>query len=141
MPQTLVEKVTGRSGFEKAMENSGLFGHDTLMPNEYLDTFRRTSHLEPEKRLMNAVLEDAVYCYQKYIGARDKTGKGLFQEAEDWIFGNDELDTFSYNHVCESLGLSPSYLRNGILRWKEDALSGKQKPPENKYDRSNLAKK
>jgi hypothetical protein len=35
-------------------------------------TFQRKSYLEPEKKLMLAVLEDAIACFQKYAFARDR---------------------------------------------------------------------
>ena len=38
---------------------TSLFQPDTLLPEQYLDTFRRKLHLEPEKKLMLAILEDA----------------------------------------------------------------------------------
>ncbi|MGH7828613.1 MAG: hypothetical protein ACREP8_00415, partial [Candidatus Binatia bacterium] len=68
---------------------SSLFQPDTLLPSQYLDTYRRKAHLEPEKRLMLAVLEDAIACFQKYIFAQDNKGKTMFQEAEEWILEED----------------------------------------------------
>ena len=63
---------------------TSLFQPDTLLPEQYLETFRRKLHLEPEKKLMLAILEDAIACFQKYILARDGKGKALFREAEEW---------------------------------------------------------
>ena len=45
---------------------SSLFQPDTLLPDQYLDTYRRKVHLEPEKKLMLAILEDAIACFQKW---------------------------------------------------------------------------
>jgi len=57
---------------------TSLFQPDTLLPEQYLETFRRRFYLEPEKKLMLAVLEDAIACFQKYIFARDGKGKMAF---------------------------------------------------------------
>jgi len=86
---------------------TSLFQPDTLLPEQYLETFRRRFYLEPEKKLMLAVLEDAIACFQKYIFARDGKGKMLFQEAEEWVQerGGDWL--FSFANVCETLGFDP----------------------------------
>ena len=102
---------------------TSLFQPDTLLPEQYLETFRRKFHLEPEKKLLLAVLEDAIACYQKYVSARDGKGKLLFQEAEEWIQekGGDWL--FSFANVCETLGFDPDYLRQGITQWKEIRLA------------------
>ena len=66
---------------------TSLFQPDTLMPEQYLDTFRRKLHLEPEKKLMLAVLEDAIACFQKYVFARGGKGKSFFMRPKNgsWI--------------------------------------------------------
>lgn len=115
------------SGLSMEERVTSLFQPDTLLPDQFLETFRRKSHLEPEKKLMLAVLEDAIACYQKYIFARDGKGKALFQEAEEWIKekGGDWL--FSFTNVCEILGFDPDYLRQGLMQWKEKRLEGHAK--------------
>jgi len=87
---------------------------DTSMVQQYLDTFRRSEHLEPEKSLLAAILEDAVQEYRKYSRAHDADGKKRFREAEEWIMrgGNDWI--FSFDNVCELLGLDPEYVRRGL---------------------------
>jgi len=111
-----------------AEENTGsLFQPDTLIPAQYFETFRRKTHLEPEKRFMLAILEDAVASFQKYIFARDGKGKGIFREAEDWILEENSDQLFSFENICEVLGLNPSYVRQGLLRWKEMKLAERSK--------------
>jgi hypothetical protein len=97
---------------------TSLFQPDTLMPEQYLETFRRKLHLEPEKKLLLAVLEDAIACFQKYLFAKDGKGKVLFLEAEEWILDRDTDWLFSFANVCEMLGFEPTYLREGLIRWK-----------------------
>ena len=100
---------------------TSLFQPDSLLPDQYLDTFRRKSHLEPEKKLMLAILEDAIACYQKYLFARDSKGKALFREAEEWVEEVGGASVFAFDSVCETLGLNPDYLRRGIADWKKAA--------------------
>jgi hypothetical protein len=102
---------------------TSLFQPDTLLPEQYLDTFRRKLHLEPEKKLMLAVLEDAIGCYQKYLFARDSKGKALFDEAREWVEEAGAGSVFSFDSVCETLGLNPDYVRRGLTEWKRAALS------------------
>ena len=64
-----------------------LFEPDTLLSAEYLENLRRKTLLEPEKRLMLAVLEDAINCFQVNVMAQSGRGKRLFNESEDWIMG------------------------------------------------------
>ena len=102
---------------------TSLFQPDTLLPDQYLDTYRRKLHLEPEKKLMLAILEDAIACFQKYVSATDAKGKALFQEAEDWIQQAAGEGVFAFDSICEGLGLSPDYIRRGLATWKENSLA------------------
>ncbi|MGH7854471.1 MAG: hypothetical protein ACREP3_13585 [Candidatus Binatia bacterium] len=102
---------------------TSLFQPDTLLPDQYLDTFRRKLHLEPEKKLMLAILEDAIACYQKYLLARDSKGKALFREAEEWVEESGGGSVFAFDSVCETLGLNPDYLRRGMAAWTKAALA------------------
>jgi len=102
---------------------TSLFQPDTLLPDQYLDTFRRKLHLEPEKKLLLAILEDAIACYQKYLFARDSKGTALFHEAEAWVEEASGEGVFAFDSVCESLGLNPDYLRRGMTEWKKTALA------------------
>ena len=102
---------------------TSLFQPDTLLPEQYLDTFRRKLHLEPEKKLMLAILEDAIACFQKYVFASDGKGKTLFREAETWVEEKGGESVFAFDSVCETLGFDPAYLRRGIREWKIQALA------------------
>ncbi len=102
---------------------AALFQPDTLLRAQYLETVRRKTHLEAEQELMLAVLEDAVTCFQGYFAARDKTKTRLFREAEKWILLQEKSDwLFSFDNVCETLGLNPGYIREGLLRWRHFRL-------------------
>ena len=99
-----------------------LFEPDTLLPAQYLENFRGKTLVEPERRLMLAVLEDAINCFQVNVMAQSGRRKKLFNEAEDWIMEQDDDWMFSFVSVCEILRLNPEYVRHGLLRWKEKKL-------------------
>lgn len=88
---------------------------DTSMAQQYLSTFRRSEHLEPEKALLAAILEDAVHDYRKYRRARDPAGKERFHAAEWWMLDDSDDWIFTFRNVCEPLGLDPAYVRRGLL--------------------------
>lgn len=69
------------------------------------------------RALMLAVLEDGVACFQGHFFKPSRTNDELFEEAEEWIHLNDD-GVFSFNNVCETLGLHPGQLRKGLERWK-----------------------
>jgi hypothetical protein len=100
-----------------------LFQPDTLVVEQYLEHFRRRIPVEPEKRLMLAVLEDAINCFQDNLFARNRKSRKLFDDAEEWILDRSADRVFSFESICEVLGFSPEYLRQGLLRWKEKKLA------------------
>lgn len=77
---------------------------------------------------MFAVLEDAIFCFQKYCAVSHRRGKNLFQETEQWILEEDGDCLYSFSHVCWILGIDASYLRQGLLRWKRWRLAQYRKP-------------
>ena len=97
-----------------------LFQPDSLLSTHYFETLRKTI-LEPEKRLMLAILEDAIHCFQDNLFTRNVRGKRLFEEAEEWIVEADGDRVFSFENICEALGFNPAYVRQGLLRWMTKA--------------------
>jgi hypothetical protein len=91
---------------------------DAATPQQFFDSLRRASPIEPEKALLLALLQDAVECYQKYSAAQDRVGREQFAEAERWLMGGQNDWIFSFNNVCDLLGLDPQYLRRGLRHWK-----------------------
>ena len=116
---------------------NALFQPDTLLPAQYLDTMQRTTFLEPEKRLMLAVLDDAINCYRENLFSQRGKDRRLFDEAEEWILTPGGDRAFSFDNVCESLGLNPEYLRRGLQRWKE--THHKNQPPSAIWHEDKLA--
>jgi hypothetical protein len=98
---------------------ASLFQPDTLLSAQYFDNMRRRTLLEPEKRLMLAILEDAVNCFQENLSAESGKRKILFNDVEQWIRADGSDWVFSFDHICEALGLTPAYVRQGLLRWQE----------------------
>jgi hypothetical protein len=95
---------------------------DTLLSHQYFATFRRRQ-LEPEKKLMLAVLEDAVACFQRFVFAEKRKQRTLFNEAEDWIRSENSDHVFSFENICAALRFNPAYVRKGLLRWKTRTLA------------------
>jgi hypothetical protein len=99
-----------------------VFHADTLITEQYYATYRSTGSLAREKSLMLAVMHDAIGCFKCYLGARDKTKRGLFLDAENWILDTERSCFFSFENVCDVLGFDPAYLRAGLMRWKAAAV-------------------
>jgi len=83
---------------------------ETILPIQYFDRLTARVTDVPEKRLMFAVLLDAVIHLQR----RDSRGAA---EAVEWIEGEPDGSAFSFQNMCESLGLEPTGLARALLAW------------------------
>jgi hypothetical protein len=107
----------------REVDVASLLQIDGLAPHQFQQAMRRTSRRDPEQELMLAVLKDAIYCFLRYALARDKIRSRLFLEAKKWLM-NDVSDwPFSFANICAVFGLSPQYLRAGLLRQQEVKLA------------------
>ena len=75
--------------------------------------------LEPEKRLMLAVLEDAIECFQENHSAHYGQRRRAFMDAQRWIFRAQSDWVFGFENICSVLHLDPEYIRKGLRRWRE----------------------
>ena len=116
---------------------ASLFQPDTLLSAQYFDTLRRKTLLEPEKRLLLAILEDAINCYQDNLFSQRPKNKRLFEETEEWITTPGSNWIFSFDNVCETLGFNPEYARRGLLQWKE--MKRRKQPQSGGWDEKKLA--
>ncbi len=69
----------------------------------------------PELILIAAVLKRAV---SDYVSSYDRLAK----EAEDWIFNEEDPSAqiaFSFQWVCEQLGISPQRIKDAVKQLKE----------------------
>jgi hypothetical protein len=103
---------------ERGMVTDGWISLDPadigLIESVYKKTLR-----EGEERLMLAVLENAVECFQKHVLARKPSRKQLFQEAEEWFLDKDGEALYSFESICDTLGFHPDHIRKGLMAWKE----------------------
>jgi hypothetical protein len=65
-----------------------------------------------QRALRAAVLIDAIRCL---VGAARVRERPVRQPALRWILSHDVKAPFSFNNVCEALGLDPSRLRRSLL--------------------------
>ena len=80
-----------------------------VLPSQYFDGVAARASDSPEKRLMFAVLLDAVVNLQR----RGSVGAA---EADRWIREQADADLpFSFTNVCDSLGIESGYLRRGLF--------------------------
>ena len=128
-----VTAMLKKATYTHRMITDGWFPLDPADASQIEAVYKRTIR-DGEERLMFAVLENAVEYFQKYVLARKPRGKQLFQEAEEWFLDEDGEGLFSFESICETLGLHPAHIRKGLMVWKEARLkaSSIQSRPESR---------
>lgn len=99
--------------------DGSLFQPDTLLPSQFFAAMRKKVPQEAEYRLILAILQDAVECFQKHLFSPDHKARQLFEDAEAWIVSDDRDWPFSFVNICEVLNVHPEYLRRGLQAWRE----------------------
>jgi hypothetical protein len=84
-----------------------------------IDPLERGATPRAEQRLLLAVLQEAVWTFQRYIDVQDRRGRRLFGEAETWFGSDDTTWTCAFVPLCDALGFDPSYVRAGLRRWRD----------------------
>ena len=83
---------------------AGLFVGDALLPEQTRAPFPA---LSPERRLLLAVLEEAVQNVTLATRLHDRVKDGrLISEARDWFANGNPQDAYSFPGLCEELGWS-----------------------------------
>jgi hypothetical protein len=73
---------------------------------------------DPLRRLMLAMLGDALDCLSR--GASESASSArrkAAREAGEWVNNTAEDNLFSFNCVCETLGIHPEALRKSLEEW------------------------
>lgn len=122
-------RVVKERAVADAFDAVTLFDADGVDADQYTDTVRRKTPLEPEKYLLLAILEDALACYRKNVFARTARKQAAYRDAEDWIFATDDERFLGFESVCGVLGIEPSYLRRGLVEWKRRKVKARANTP------------
>jgi hypothetical protein len=126
--ETLGDGIGDGRRFSVRDSLSDVLGPDVILPQQFFDGPRRDSDFSPEKALMLAVLEDAIRCFQEYFRTTRARPRMLSRQAERWIRTRDWNWPFSFNNVCDALGIDPDCMRDTLLRMKYERLMDEQRP-------------
>lgn len=110
--------------------DSSPFASGAILPVQFFGALKKQDdRIVPYKRLLMAVLEDAVRCFQANVGVPNAARRRLFYETDLWIQSDSADGPFSYVAVCETLGIDPAYLRRALMDWKARHLAGTVRRP------------
>ena len=100
------------------------FEADSILPTQFFEGRKKNEAVGSVKRLMLAVLTDAVRCYQIGLGSQKTARIRAFREAEQWLFGTKEYGPFSCENACYALDITPEYLRKMLRKWRGQRIRG-----------------
>ena len=98
---------------------------DIIVPSQFFDRIRAERSSQPEKRLMLAVMEDAITTFQKSVHGATRRQRRLLKETEEWIASTDTSWPFSFENICIALDIESEYMRSGLRRWKGSLLANR----------------
>ena len=103
-PDVIMEKVVGLH---------------QILPSQYFDV-SGGHRLTAEQRLMLALMADAINVFQQGVVSRATRKRLLYLDAERWIMmaGKTAPHAFSFDTVCEALGINAGVLRRRLILWK-----------------------
>jgi hypothetical protein len=95
-------------------EANSLFDPEVVLPDQMFPGSKLPAFVQSEGRLMLAILQDAVDCYQRHALARNPRHRAEFEEAKQWITSSESDWVFSFENICNVLGIDPDYIRSGL---------------------------
>jgi len=104
---------------------SSLTQPDIILPSQHFGPRRKQA---PEQRLMIAVVQDAINCIEKYRFATDHRGRRLFDEVMQWLGAKETGWPYSFEFICEVLGLNANAVRHrlGVAQEQQPVLVRRQ---------------
>jgi hypothetical protein len=89
---------------------------DAVLPSQLYGSAANAG-LVPEKRLMLAVLEEAVFTFQRDALTTRRGRCDEIHEVEAWFAADDPEWPFSFVNICAALEIEPTFLRHGLADW------------------------
>ena len=82
---------------------------------------RRERRMEPHKRLALAVLQTVVddcrgSSYRQAAGFAPRLDRRAYEQARDYLASRDRSWPFSFENLCEAVGLDPGSLRQELSK-------------------------
>jgi hypothetical protein len=92
---------------------------EVLIPEQFfMLAHHSAAYRSGVRRLLFAVLQDAVACWFRYRHAGNARGRRLFREIQAWFWSKDRDWPFAFECVCEHLTLDPDSIRRGLTHWQ-----------------------
>lgn len=88
---------------------------ESILPTQYWGAAPADERSAPERRLLLAILEDALITLLQHRHRDDLASRRLVVETQKWIASDRHTSAFDFAGLCDILGIEPSYIR-ALLR-------------------------
>lgn len=92
-----------------------IFQGISILPTKNSEMRRKKAPSEGERKLLFAVLEDAILCYLQDASEASLGNRPAFHGAAEWLGSDDESGPFAFLRVCEALSIDACRLRSGLF--------------------------
>jgi len=112
IPRTFQRPIRNRSS-GRAMDSTTVpqFTSHLATSGTDCETLLHSRSVEPERKLILAILKDAFLKYKNHRRSNDRE----FRDASRWFFESNVEHVFSFEYICWILGLSPHRIRRHLL--------------------------
>jgi hypothetical protein len=124
------------TGFIDRSLFSALPEAETILSSQFFERVKVEPSTQPEKRLMLAVMEEAIGTFQKCLTGTTPRQRRLLREVEEWFASDDVTWLFSFQNICVALDLDADYLRLGLREWKARQLDKRNPSPSTRQGHS-----
>jgi hypothetical protein len=101
-----------------------------MLPVQFAELLQRSTERAPEQRLMAAMLVDAIRAFCQSAGVQTTRAQRIFGETTEWFESSDVSWPFSFENICDALGLDPAWIRGLLRRWLASHARPAQHPPK-----------
>ena len=112
------QEFTARQSRPCGQEIRGqIFGPEIILPVQFAPSRDNEGRCEGERRLMLAVLEDAVVTLKTHMRTPSVHSRRIVAEVETWIASGSRADTFAFGTICDVLGFDVKAVRMAVKDW------------------------
>jgi hypothetical protein len=117
----------------QAMDSLIDYSNGSILPSQYNDSVRRRlPGFEGERRLLWAVLEDAIDTYLANMDCATAKQCNEFDEICGWFYApkDQPAGLFSFESICDLLEMDAPSLLNGLESIRERKMNAEMKPAQ-----------
>jgi hypothetical protein len=120
------------SAYSSAATDSSLpsWSEEVLTPEQFFPlALDSAASWSGERKLLLAVLQDAVASFFHYRQDPTTRDRRLFRETHEWLWSTDRQWLCSFESICDNLHLDADYIRRGLKLYYDPVAFSSTPPP------------